>query len=181
MSLNYIFTWSNYPADVETVRWDKARELAKSGKLDEVDSDIYLRYNRTLKEIRKDHMPGLEPLPVLDNEWVYGPTGTGKTRTALALHPGAYLKPANKWWDGYAGEEVVIIDDFDKYHKSLGYELKIWGDHNPFIAETKGGAMKIRPRKIIITSNYCPGDIWEDPQTVLPICRRFTLKYHNTV
>ena len=36
-----------------------------------------------------------------------------------------YTKPMNKWWDGYAGEEVVVLDDFDPRHaEHLSYYLK---------------------------------------------------------
>lgn len=159
----------------EVNRYETAWALAKEGKIEEVDADIRVRLYSTLKKIRMDYLPRLVPLDLLANEWIYGPTGTGKTRGALARYPGAFLKLATKWWDGYAGEDVVIIDDFDKYHKALGYELKIWGDHNPFIAETKGGSLRIRPSKIIVTSNYQPIEIWDDHSTWEPVLRRYEL------
>lgn len=48
---------------------------------------------------------------VLINEWHWGPPGTGKSSYAFNNHTTHYLKANNKWWDGYNGEEVVIIDD----------------------------------------------------------------------
>lgn len=145
----------------EIERWERARNLAKENKLDEIDADIYLRMYRTLKEVAKDHMPQVASIDQLSNEWICGPTGCGKTRGVLARYPDAYLKTANKWWDGYQGEETVLIDDLDESHKCLSHHLKIWGDHKPFLAETKGGMIKIRPKRIICTSNIRLSDFGE--------------------
>lgn len=42
-------------------------------------------------------------LDALDNEWHYGPTGTGKSRSVRLRYPGAFIKGNNIWWDGYDG------------------------------------------------------------------------------
>lgn len=137
----------------EKERWEAARTLAKAGRIEELDPDIYFRFYRTAKEIAKDHMVRPASIPELDNEWICGPTGCGKTRGVMERYPDCYLKTTNKWWDGYQGEETVLIDDIDEAHKCLSHHLKIWGDHKPFLAETKGGMIMIRPRRIIVTSN----------------------------
>jgi hypothetical protein len=76
-------------------------------------------------------------MALLTNEWIYGPTGTGKSYSLELAYPDAYLKQSNKWWDGYKDEPVVIIEDFDSDHACLNHHLKIWADHRPFLAEIK--------------------------------------------
>lgn len=159
----------------EKDRWESNLALAKAGKVDEVDADIQLRFYGTLKKIAADHIPEPEANPELDNRWYYGESGTGKSKLARTDNPGAYIKLNNKWWDGYNGEDVVIIDDFDKYDIALSGHLKRWSDHYPFPAEFKGGVKKIRPKRLIVTSNYAPEEIWDDEATLGPIRRRFTV------
>lgn len=59
----------------------------------------------------KDHLRGI---------WIWGASGAGKSRLARDKFPNSYPKLCNKWWDGYKGQETVIMDDIGKDHKVLG-------------------------------------------------------------
>ena len=87
--------------------------------------------------------------------WLHGKSGTGKSTWARAFgidHGGFFLKQQNKWWDGYKGEKVVIIDDLDT--GTLNHYLKIWGDKWATTGEVKGATINLSYEHLIITSNY---------------------------
>lgn len=112
--------------------------------------------------------------PDLENVWLCGASGCGKSRWVRENYPVFYSKPMNKWWDGYDHEEVVVLDDFDPSHAPyLAYYLKIWADYYSFNAEVKGGMMKIRPKTLIVTSQYSIDDCFQTPQDRIAISRRF--------
>ena len=161
--------------DNERQRWDLAWDSAKAGAIEEIPPDIRIRCYSTLKRIGMDYMPRIDPLPDVCGIWLFGQSGAGKTRAATSRYPEAFPKPRNNWWDGYQEEEVVIVDDVDKFDVALGGKLKHWADFAPFIAEVKGGSRKIRPRLVIVTSQYTIGDIWQDRETVEALGRRFRL------
>lgn len=159
-------------------------ELVLGGKLEDLvaDGSVHISTYPKLvqaKQLYQLHSASHAQVDTLRGEWHYGPTGTGKTRGVSAKYPNLFRKNPNKWWDGYQGEDVVLIDDFDKRHDGLGYYLKIWADHYPFTAESKGSSMQIRPTAIIVTSNYHPRDIWDTPETLEPILRRFKLHHYD--
>lgn len=113
----------------------------------------------------------------LQNLWLTGNPGTGKTKYAWDNYPDLYIKQINKWWDGYHGQETVLLDDWDPKHDILVQHLKIWADRYPFRGECKGSSFMIRPKRIIVTSNYSIEQCFQNPEDIDAIKRRF--KVHH--
>jgi len=105
--------------------------------------------------------------------WFQVPAGYGKSRQARELYPNHYPKLCNKWWDGYQGQENVIMDDIGLDHKCLGQQLKIWADRYGCVLENKGGAMTSSYKNFIVTSQYSIDQIWDDEETRAALKRRF--------
>lgn len=156
--------------------WAKLRDLAQSGNLREcldIAPEATIRVYGALKHIARDFMKKPADLSNVCGIWIYGPPGVGKSHFAREHYPDIYSKMINKWWDGYNGQKSVLLDDLGTEHKVLGHHLKIWADKYSFLAESKGHASHIRPDRIIVTSNYKPENIWDDPVLVEAIKRRF--------
>lgn len=162
--------------DLEKKRYERAWELAKKGEIEEIDADIRLRLYSTLKKVRSDYQVCPESMAIIDFHWFVGKTGSGKSLTARQENPGAYIKNTNKWWDGYVDQDCVIIDEWSPEAECLAQYLKKWCDHHAFSAETKGGTLTIRPKKIIITSNYSLEQCFSKEQDLEPLKRRLKVR-----
>jgi len=140
-----------------------------------VDSgEINIKEVRALKNARIDLAQENQSYHHDDTRglWYVGPPGTGKSRKAHEENPGCYIKAQNKWWDGYAGEAVVLLDDLDT--PVLGHYLKIWGDRYPCTGEVKGGTVNLTHKQIIVTSNYTIDRLFkEDDIMAAAIKRRY--------
>ena len=79
-----------------------------------------------------------------------GPTGTGKSKWAMDNYPDAYWKQRSIWWDGYAKQETVIIDEFYGW-MPFDTLLRVC-DRYPLLVETKGGQVNFVAKTIIITT-----------------------------
>ena len=158
--------------------WEALVKLAESGKIEEIRTDFpreFLVYYRTFKQIAQDN---LKPEPVQRYcYWIYGDPGTGKSRAVHQHFPDAYWKNANKWWDGYKGEQTVVLDDLAGTF--LFEHLKRWADRYPVIGEVKGSSIGLSYTRFIVTSNFEIADPQSTNQvpveTIRAIERRFVM------
>ncbi|KAF7239284.1 hypothetical protein EG68_11676 [Paragonimus skrjabini miyazakii] len=87
---------------------EKYKEIRDLSKLAEEYPEVFARsYNNVLRTIDTIFHSN-------DRWWLYGPTGSGKSRQAQTMAQGhtAYWKNSTEWWDHYPQEEYVIIDDY---------------------------------------------------------------------
>lgn len=143
---------------------DQAIELIKSRATDTQVAEslpaVYVRHYRGLQELRRALKITAEQRTWLPELWVvYGASGTGKSRWAREAFPDAFWKSAGTaWWDGYWGQETIVLDDFTGRFMPLT-DLQHLLDGNPMQVEIKGGSVPMLARRIIITSNWRP-DEW---------------------
>lgn len=161
----------------EKERAKRNLEALMNDRLEDVDPDVIAHHlakyeygAQKLKQARAGAAATLDG--VLDNLWIYGAAGVGKDMFANEAAPDAYLKaPNTKWWCGYRGEKDVTLRDVGRSVDVDGF--KVWTDRYPFMAEVKGGSLgRIRPTRMIVTSNYAPSDLFHGPD-VDAVERRF--------
>jgi len=159
--------------------WNNVRTLAQSGLLNEIPAEIYCRHYGNLRSIAKDN---LKAVGIEKNVSVYwGPSGTGKSHMAWdQAGPDAFPKdPNSKFWDGYNGQENVVIDEF-RGMISISHMLR-WLDKYPVTVEIKGSAVVLRAKRIWVTSNLSP-ELWYpglDPITFSALRRRINVTHFN--
>ncbi len=117
-------------------------------------------------------------------EWFWGPTGSGKTKTAqeeMGEDPAPYWVYDGKWWCGYDGHENVIWDEFRADQIKFTRLLRLL-DRYPIAVETKGGQRQLKFKKIIITCCKHPRDVYDKgDEEVAQLLRRIDKVRHFVV
>lgn len=124
--------------------------------------ELIHQYGRTLDRIEDIYLRSLHRTEMTTGIWYYGPTETGKSHRAFEnFHPDTHYvwKNDNGWWDGYKGQETVIINDFrgEISYNTLLQMIDKW----PYYVNRRNKApMPFLSKKVIITSSLPPEIIY---------------------
>lgn len=129
-------------------------------------AELYLKYKEKKRPINKVNVI-----------WIHGSSGSGKTRKVYDDNTDAdiFTPTSYKWWEGYDGHQIVLIDDirpeFCEFHELLRL-LDIY----PFRVETKGGSRQVQFHTIYITAPYSPELMWDSRcmEDLTQLTRRIT-------
>ncbi len=103
---------------------------------------------------------------------LWGESGAGKSSYVVNKHTSLYITsdPVLQWFDGYDGQEAILIDDFTGQcpYRWLLRLLDIY----PVRLPVKGGHTNRRCKYIYITSNTEIGTWYNGEKDVTPIRRR---------
>lgn len=121
------------------------------------------QYGRTLEKLDDLRMSGIYRTEMTTGEWIWGPTGGGKSHRAFeGFHPDThYIWPNdNGWWDNYKQQETVIFND---YRGELPYnELLQLLDKWPYAVKRRGRPpLPFTSKRVIITSSLPPQKIYK--------------------
>lgn len=146
---------------------EETKELLISGDLTtdmicEENPMMFHQYGRTLERLELIGLRKKWRKSMTQGLWITGPSGSGKSHMAMdGYDPSThYIKNLNEdWWDGYKGQEIVILNEFrgqvkfselldlvDEWPKTVKWRCR---ESVPFLA-----------KKLIITSIKSPHEVY---------------------
>lgn len=113
--------------------------------------EFYCRYHKGLDRLQDKGIKWRD----ISVTWLWGEPGVGKTRFVMGMEDVYKIDDPYEWWDGYEGENILLIDDFDRgtiprkrlIHILDGYQLRL---------PIKGAFTYANWTKIFLTSNHDP-------------------------
>jgi len=142
-------------------------ELVQKGatlrEVAQVHPTAIIKYSRGLSVLRSQLAHQRSPDKPPSVFWIYGTTGTGKTRAAWDYGCATYgedqtlILPDStlQWFDLYDGQKCVIIDDFRSKKVNFSFLLRVL-DRYPLSVPIKGAYVNWIPECIIITTPLDP-------------------------
>lgn len=158
-----------------------ATRIIEGGSVPEVAMEFpvqYIKFNRGIRSLAAIRdQESSKKFRSVECFVHYGVAGSGKTRFAWETYSATGLfildQPSNGtlWFDGYEGEDVILIDDFYGWIK-WGMLLRLL-DGYPVRLPIKGSHSWASWTKVIITSND-PPNTWYDRGLAPALARRIT-------
>lgn len=110
--------------------------------------------------------------------WIYGPSGTGKTRLAYHIaektfgEDEVYRNIHTEWFDGYDGQKAIILDDY-RWHLKTPMLLALM-DRYDLRVPIKGSFVNVQAEMIIVTTILPPYCGWTVTESIKQLDRRVT-------
>lgn len=168
-----------YRTDLEAIKDALANGVTDVDQICMDNPVLYHQYGRTLNKIEDIALRRKYRTVMTKGIWYWGDTGVGKSHKAFeGFHPDTHYVFPNDggWWDGYKGQETVIINEFrgsicfsemldlcDKFPKTVRRRCR---EPVPFLAKL-----------IIVTSALPPDEVYfnvcNDSDSIEQLNRRF--------
>lgn len=138
--------------DLVRIVTEKETSIKKLVKDGHVDNYQQLKFAESLLKYSNVKRNPINEVNVI---WIWGESGSGKTRAAMDYmkdieEPYIWRNSQGKWFDGYDGESTLILDDLRPNDISWTSLLAIL-DRYPCKVEYKGGSREMLATHIIIT------------------------------
>ena len=148
-----------------------------------VDDPIkFHQYGRTLSKIEDLALRKQFRSWMTTCEWIYGPTGTGKSARAFeGYNPDTHYlwKDDKGWQDGYVGQPIVIMNDFrgEIPYNSL---LQLIDRYPHFVSRRGREPAPFLAKHVIITSSLSPDQVYHrrlEQDSIEQLLRRIKVTY----
>ena len=160
-------------------------EIENGRKVDDIaieDPMFYHMYGRTLSKIEDIALRQRFRTEMTVGTWYYGSTGVGKSHDAFTnFTPEThYVYPDdNGWWDGYTGQETVIINDF-RGSLTYGFLLNLVDKWPVSVRRRCREPVPFLAKHVIITSSEPPWEVYNNlsaNDSLDQLHRRFNIVY----
>lgn len=151
------------------LRGDEIKHIVR----EDVQNFQQLRFVELLQKYKPKNHKKMRDVKVY---WLYGKTGSGKTWQAInnCESDNTWISGKNlRWWQGYLGEEYVILDDFRGDFCTFHELLRIL-DRYPYEVEYKGGSAELKAHTIYVTSQFHPSEVYHTREDIGQLLRRIT-------
>ncbi len=158
------YCWGSFVSQGQRTDLELIHKQIKNGatkqKIIDDNFETYCRYRNGINDAIQIYTKiNTRKFRHVDVEYIHGETGTGKTRKAMTKDLNCFKIQGTSlnWFDGYCGENTLVIDEYANDVKVTrllsildGYQLRL---------PVKGGFTYANWTKVIITSNLDPSEL----------------------
>jgi hypothetical protein len=142
------------------------RDITKGMKLHDLvrkHPKAVMKFPRYYSNLRSAMVAPRDPSKPPTVIWLWGAPGSGKTRAVWDTYEVDQIwtccDTTLKWFDGYEGQPVALLDDLNLVDTNWKLLLRVL-DRYPLRVPIKGGFVQWSPEVIIITAVCEPSDGW---------------------